>query len=277
MDVLKIDFEQRDAKQLFAASLHHTGFAVLNNHPIDTHLIDEIYNEWTDFFAREEKFNYQFNAETQDGYFPISISEKAKGAELKDLKEFYQYYTWGQFPKSISSKTHTLFQQLTQLSCNLLTWLESELPLDIAQKLSMPLSKMIAGSEQTMLRILHYPPFTGNEPVGAVRAAAHEDINLITLLVGATSSGLQIKDNFDKWHDVPCTKESIVVNVGDMLELATQNYYRSTTHRVINPEHTNTARLSMPLFLHPDPAVSLSPQKTAGQYLYERLVELGLK
>jgi isopenicillin N synthase-like dioxygenase len=277
MDVLKIDFEQRDAKQLFALSLQQTGFAVLNNHPIDTALIDEIYKEWTNFFANEEKFNYQFNIDTQDGFFPQSISEKAKGAELKDLKEFYQYYTWGQFPKSMSSKTNKLFHQLTQLASNLLTWLEAELPFDIAKKLSMPLSEMILSSNQTMLRILHYPPLTGDEPVGAVRAAAHEDINLITLLVGATSSGLQVKDNFEKWHDVPCTKESIVVNVGDMLDLATQNYYRSTTHRVINPDQTNTARLSMPLFLHPDPAVYLSPQKTAGQYLHERLVELGLK
>ncbi|TAL62717.1 MAG: isopenicillin N synthase family oxygenase, partial [Legionella sp.] len=95
--------------------------------------------------------------------------------------------------------------------------------------------------------------------------------------VGATSSGLQVKDNFNQWHEVPCTKESIVVNIGDMLDLATDNYYRSTTHRVVNPENSNTARLSLPLFLHPDPKVRLSADKTAKEYLYERLVELGLK
>lgn len=277
MNVLRVDFEKSDAVPLFASSLHHTGFAVLENHPIDMQLIDDMYKEWMIFFNSEEKFNYQFIVETQDGYFPASISEKAKGAEQRDLKEFYQYYPWGQYPKHMASTTKKLYQQLNQLASTLLSWLEDELPTAIASKLSMPLSAMIEQSEQTMLRILHYPPLSGNEPVGAVRAAAHEDINLITLLVGATSSGLQVKDNHGNWHDVPCARESIVVNIGDMLALATDNYYRSTTHRVVNPDESHVARLSMPLFLHPDPKVRLSPEKTAGEYLYERLVELGLK
>ncbi|MGC1182337.1 2OG-Fe(II) oxygenase family protein [Legionella sp.] len=277
MNVLKIDFEQPNAKSLFAFSLHHTGFAVLENHPIDIGLINAIYHEWNTFFKSEEKYQYLFHVETQDGFFPASISEKAKGARLKDLKEFYQYYPWGQFPKSMTDKTKLLYQQLNQLASYLLFWLQEELPNEIADKLSMPLSTMIQHSEQTMLRILHYPPLLGDEPVGAVRAAAHEDINLITLLVGATSSGLQIKDNFERWYEVPCSKESIAVNVGDMLALATDNYYRSTTHRVINPDASHTARLSMPLFLHPRPNVKLSSEITAAHYLHERLVELGLK
>lgn len=277
MNVLKIDFEGPDAGGLFASSLHDTGFAVLENHPIDIQLIDTIYKEWMAFFNGEEKYHYQFHVETQDGYFPFTISEKAKGATVKDLKEFYQYYPWGQYPKSLSLNTKKLYEYLNQLASTLLNWLESELPSFIASKLSMPLSKMIQHSEQTMLRILHYPPLSGNEPVGAVRAAAHEDINLITLLVGATSSGLQVRDNYGDWHEVPCSKESIVVNVGDMLDLATEHYYRSTTHRVVNPENVHQSRLSMPLFLHPYPEVALSPEKTAGQYLHERLVELGLK
>ncbi|MBL7481452.1 isopenicillin N synthase family dioxygenase [Legionella bononiensis] len=277
MNVLKIDFEHSDAKGQFASSLHHTGFAVLENHPIDIQLINEIYQEWMTFFNSENKYKYQFVVETQDGYFPASISEKAKGAELKDLKEFYQYYPWGQYPQNMGNNTRKLYQQLTQLASTLLAWLEEELPPEIANTLSMPLSAMIEHCEQTMLRILHYPPLSGNEPVGAVRAAAHEDINLITLLVGATSSGLQVKDNQGNWHEVPCSKESIVVNNGDMLDLATNHYYRSTTHRVVNPHNSNVARLSMPLFLHPNPDVLLSPDKTAKRYLYERLVELGLK
>ncbi len=224
MNVLNIDFEKPDAVGLFASSLHHTGFAVLENHPLDIQLIDDIYEEWMAFFKSEEKFNYQFIVETQDGYFPASISEKAKGAEVRDLKEFFQYYPWGQYPESFSTNTKKLYKQLNQLASALLIWLEDELPTAIADKLSMPLSAMIDQSEQTMLRILHYPPLSGNEPVGAVRAAAHEDINLITLLVGATSSGLQVKDNQGDWHEVPCSKESIVVNIGDMLALATDNY-----------------------------------------------------
>ncbi|KTD52930.1 isopenicillin N synthase family dioxygenase [Legionella quateirensis] len=277
MNVLKIDFEQSDAKGQLASSLHHTGFAVLDNHPIDIQLINEIYQEWMTFFKGDDKYKYQFVVETQDGYFPSSISEKAKGAELKDLKEFYQYYPWGQYPETMGTNTRKLYQQLTQLASTLLSWLEEELPFTIASTLSMPLSAMIKHSDLTMLRILHYPPLSGNEPVGAVRAAAHEDINLITLLVGATSSGLQVKDNQGNWHEVPCSKESIVVNNGDMLDLATHHYYRSTTHRVVNPDNGNAARLSMPFFLHPNPDVLLSSDITAKRYLYERLVELGLK
>ena len=182
----------------------------------------------------------------------------------------------GQYPQEISDNTKILYQQLNQLAVTLLGWLQNELPADIAKRLSMPLSEMVVNSQQTMLRILHYPPLLGNEPVGAVRAAAHEDINLITLLVGATSSGLQVKDANGLWQDVPCSSKSIVVNVGDMLELASGHYYKSTTHRVINPDGRNEARLSMPLFLHPRPEVSLSQDKTARQYLVERLTELGV-
>lgn len=277
MQVLKIDFKQADAMTLFSSSLQHTGFAVLENHPINIQLIDSIYEEWMAFFQNEDKFNYQFNVDTQDGYFPESTSETAKGAQFKDLKEFYHFYPWGLHPQFLSPLTQELYLQLNQLASTLLSWLEQKLPEETAKSLSMPLSSMIKESTQTLLRIIHYPPLLGNETTGAVRAAAHEDINLITLLVGATSSGLQVKDNKDNWHEVPCSKESIVVNIGDMLALATNNFYRSTSHRVVNPVENNCARLSMPLFLHPRPDVQLSPEKTAKDYLQERLVELGLK
>lgn len=276
MNVLQIDFNAPNAQQLFSESLRHTGFAVLDNHPIEWSFIADIYKEWMVFFASPQKENYRFNRETQDGFFPQSISEKAKGASLKDIKEYYQYYPWGQFPKELSVHTKELYQQLNTLAITLLTWLESTVPMGISQALSMPLSKMIENSEQTMLRVLHYPPLDGNEPIGAIRAAAHEDINLITLLVGATASGLQVKDTKGLWHDVPSSSKSIIVNVGDMLDLATQGYYRSTTHRVINPDNHHQARLSMPLFLHPRPEVPLSANKLAKQYLQERLRELGV-
>lgn len=276
MHVLKIDYTEPHAAKLFSKSLEQTGFAVLENHPVNDKLIDSIYQEWISFFNSDDKHHYLYNRDTQDGYFPISVSEKAKGAQLKDIKEFYQYYPWGKYPVSISTATKSLYQQLNHLASTLLGWLDNYLPEQINHGLSMPLPMMIDQSEQTMLRILHYPPLTGSEQAGAVRAAAHEDINLLTLLIGATSAGLQVKDNQGNWHDVPCSQESIVVNVGDMLALATSNFYRSTTHRVINPETDNTARLSMPLFLHPRPDVQLSPEKTAGQFLRERLIELGV-
>ncbi|GGI81294.1 2OG-Fe(II) oxygenase family protein [Legionella impletisoli] len=276
MHILKIDYRDSEADKQFSKSLRETGFAVLEYHPISSELIDSIYGEWINFFKSNEKQHYLYKRETQDGYFPPSISEKAKGASIKDIKEFFQYYPWGQYPSTISPNTKVLYQQLTDLASTLLTWLERTLPPSVSNQLSMPLSSMINQSDQTMLRILHYPPLSGTEPVGAVRAAAHEDINLITLLVGATSSGLQVKDNQGRWHEVPCSKEHIVVNAGDMLDLATNGHYRSTTHRVVNPDSNNLARLSMPLFLHPRPEVQLSPEKTARQYLYERLSELGV-
>ena len=111
-----------------------------------------------------------------------------------------------------------------------------------------------------------------------MRAAAHEDINLITLLPAATAMGLELLDTAGQWQSVICERNDIVVNVGDMLELASQGYYRSATHRVVNPEGTASqqSRLSMPLFLHPRPEVVLAPDKTARQYLQERLREIGL-
>lgn len=278
MNVLTVDCDDPQAPQKFSQSMKSTGFGVVENHPISLELVNDIYEEWRLFFADEvHKKTTLFNRDTQDGFFPMSISETAKGAEVKDIKEYFQYYPWGQYPGSLSDKTKMLYQQLNQFAKTLLSWLEQSLPDDIANSLSMPLSDMIANSDQTMLRILHYPALRGDEPKGAVRAAAHEDINLITLLVGATQSGLQVKDNKGNWHNVPSSHRSIIVNVGDMIDLATQGYYHSTTHRVINPDtNYNVARLSIPLFLHPRPEVALSPEKTAKQYLLERLTELGV-
>ena len=143
----------------------------------------------------------------------------------------------------------------------------------------MPLRRMVEGSPQTLFRILHYPPLAGDEEAGAVRAAAHEDINLITLLVAATAPGLQVQDAGGRWLDVPADPGSVVVNSGDMLAMASGGHYRSTTHRVVNPagEESRRSRLSMPLFLHPWPEVRLSATHTAREYLDERLREIGLK
>lgn len=277
VDVLRVDYKAPDAAEVFARSLRETGFGVLYNHPINQLLIDEVYEEWKDFFASENKFNYLFNRETQDGYFPPSVSERAVGFAKKDLKEFFQYYTWGRFPSELSDATKKLQRQLAGLAQQLLIWIESQLPAEIRSELSMPLSEMISSSEQTQLRILHYPPLEGQEPRGAVRAAAHGDINLLTVLVGATTNGLQVQDAEGLWHDVPCDRDSIAVNIGDMLEMATQGHFKSTLHRVINPENAeNTSRLSMPLFLHPRPEVFLTNTCRAGDFLRQRLLAIGV-
>lgn len=277
MEVLKVNYTAPNAPELFTHSLKETGFGVLTHHPIDQQLIDDVYDEWVEFFASDYKNNYLFDRKTQDGFFPIHISETAKGYSIKDLKEYYHYYPWGRFPTELSNKTKILYQQQSELAVTLLQWVQNYLPEDINAKLSIPLSKMIENSQLTLLRILHYPPLTGGEPEGAVRGAAHEDINLLTVLVGATTSGLQVQDVKGNWHDVPCDKSSIAVNIGDMLEMCTEGAYKSTTHRVINPiGGQNVSRLSMPLFLHPHSEVVLSEKHTSGSFLKERLAELGV-
>jgi isopenicillin N synthase-like dioxygenase len=132
---------------------------------------------------------------------------------------------------------------------------------------------MLDGSHHTLLRVAHYPPVTGGEPAGAVRAAAHEDINLLTVLPAADRPGLQLLGRDGSWYEVPADPGSIVINAGDMLRLATSGYYPSTTHRVVNPEGAEAlrSRVSTPLFLEPADDVELAPGVTAFAFLSERL------
>lgn len=277
MEVLKVDYAAPNAAERFAQSLRETGFGVLYNHPIDQKLIDEVYAEWQAFFLSDYKQDYLFDRAKQDGFFPQTVSEKAIGFDQKDVKEFYHVYPWGRFPQQLSSKTQELRTQLVALAHTLLNWVEEQLPAELAAQLSMPLTQMVEDSEQTLLRILHYPPLPAALPEGAVRAAAHGDINLLTVLVGATTNGLQVQDAAGNWYEVPCDRESIAVNIGDMLQMCTQGYYRSTIHRVINPKGAeNVSRLSMPLFLHPRPEVRLSERYTADSFLKERLTAIGV-
>lgn len=275
---MAIDYKSPDAPQQFTDSLHRTGFAVLMNHPIDMTEIHTFYDTWAKFFASVGKNDYLYHKDTQDGFFPSSISEKAKGYSVKDIKEYYHYYPWGKIPPEVNDCSAKLRQDLLSLAEILLQWIENALPRSIQQELSMPLSEMSANSTRTLLRILHYPPLSGEEEEGAIRAAAHEDINLITLLPMATASGLQVLDTEKEWHDIPCDPGMIVVNNADMLQECTQGYFPSTTHRVINPqgEAARTSRYSVPLFLHARDEVRLSSRYTARQYLLERLAEIGV-
>ena len=278
MNVRKVNYGDPSAPSEFTKSLKQTGFGVLSDHPIDKDLIDNVYKEWSDFFNSENKRRYLFNEVDQDGYFPFQ-TENAKGQTLKDLKEFYHIYPWGKYPKEVSDTTRILFDQLLELTSTLLEWIQDQTPIDIASEFSMPLNKMIEGSKTNLLRIIHYPPLDGNEQRGAIRGAAHEDINLITVLVAGTQPGLQIQDTNGSWHDVSCDPGCLAVNTGDMLQEASGGYYPSTTHQIINPGDTisNVSRYSMPLFLHPRDDVQLSDEYTAREYLDERLEEIGLK
>ena len=135
---------------------------------------------------------------------------------------------------------------------------------------------MLERSDHTLLRVLHYPPLRGDEDPGAVRAAAHGDINLLTILPAATEPGLQVLGKDEAWHDVPCDFGLLIVNIGDMLEEASGGYYPSTVHRVLNPvgDARFKPRISLPLFLHPRRDVVLSKRYTVGSYFDERMREL---
>ena len=279
MHIQPVDYRDPDAARKFTESLHQTGFGVLTNHPLSQHLLNTIYQEWYEFFQTDAKNKYTFDAEKMDGYFSPKVSETAKGFAKRDLKEFYHIYPWGRVPSEVSNAAVEYYAEGSKLAAELLQWVEDHSPAEIKAKYSMPLSDMITDSDLTLLRVLHYPPLQGDEEPDAVRAAAHGDINLLTVLPAATQAGLQVLGKDDAWHDVPCDFGMLIVNIGDMLDEASQGYYPSTIHRVLNPtgEEAKKSRISLPLFLHPRPDVVLSERHTSGSYLQERLRELGVK
>lgn len=278
MELVAIDYQADNAAELFTKSLRETGFGVLKNHPIEKSMVQSIYDNWQTFFNTEQKNEFLYNKETQDGFFPASVSEVAKGFTKKDIKEYYHFYPWGICPEALRDELANYYAQANKLAKELLAWVEANSPQDVAANYRQSLSSMIEGSEQTLLRVLHYPPLQGDEEPDAIRAAAHEDINLLTILPSANEPGLQVKDKEGGWLDVPCDFGNLIVNIGDMLQEASGHYYPSTTHRVINPEGQDQtrARISLPLFLHPKPEVVLSDRYSADSYLKERLRELGV-
>ena len=238
----------------------------------------------------------------QRGYTSFG-REKAKQSEVADLKEFWQvgqYIEDGEvmpaadYPDNLdvaelpefNETGRQLYKSFENSGRHLLRAIAEYLGLDV-QYFD---SRIHNGN--SILRAIHYPPIT-EEPKSAIRAEAHEDINLITLLVGASADGLQVMDVDGNWHDAKAEPHQIMVNVGDMLQRLCNNKLKSTTHRVVNPtrEKWHTHRYSIPFFLHPRSEVRLDclencisqehpiayPPCTAGEYLDERLREIGLK
>ncbi len=279
MDVQVVDYLAKDAPQKFVESLKNTGFGVLVNHPIQQSLVESIYKNWQDFFNATDKENFAFDPEKQDGFFSSEVSETAKGHEKKDIKEYYHVYPWGRIPEQLKEEILSYYSLTSALAGELLDWVEKHSPADVAQHYSEPLSNMIKDTPNTLLRVLHYPPFEGTEEPGAIRAAAHEDINLLTILPAANEPGLQVQGTDDQWVDVPADFGHLIINIGDMLQEASGGYFPSTSHRVINPTGSNASksRISLPLFLHPRSEVVLSEKHTQQSYLLERLKELGVK
>ena len=271
-----VDYRSPTAAKDFCTSLHETGFGVLSNHPLDQKLVEGIYAEWLAFFGTDAKNSYPYNFDKLDGYFSPKVSETAKGHTKRDLKEFFHIYPWGRYPAEVSDAARRYYAAGSQLAATLLQWVEDNSPAEVKARYSMPLTQMIDGCQETLLRVLHYPPLVGDEEPGAVRAAAHGDINLLTILPAATEPGLQVLGKDNAWYDVPCDFGLLIVNIGDMLEEASGHYYPSTVHRVLNPVGAGAkkSRISMPLFLHPRREIVLSDRYTVGSYFEERMREL---
>ena len=276
MQLPVIDYRSARAAEDFCRSLHDTGFGVLANHPLDQALVQSIYDEWLAFFKTEAKHGYAQDPVKLDGYFSPAISETAKNNTQRDLKEFFHIFPWGRYPAEVGDAARRYYAAGSTLAAQLLTWVEQYSPPAVKAAYSMPLPDMIAGCDQTLLRVLHYPPLLGVEEPGAVRAAAHGDINLLTILPAASEPGLQVLGKDQQWHDVPCDFGLLIVNIGDMLQEASGGFYPSTVHRVLNPvgEARLKSRLSLPLFLHPRREVVLSERYTVGSYFDERMEEL---
>lgn len=290
--------------QSLGQAYEEVGFVAVKNHGVPDSLISQQYEYVQQFFSLplEKKKAYQIEGLAgQRGYTSFG-QEHAKGSDAPDLKEFFQfgqivedgeimgeYYPDNVIVKEIPSFNPTIsnaYRHFEKSGKSLLQAIALYLGLD-----EFYFDKPVHNGN-SILRCIHYPPIT-NEPKSAIRAEQHEDINLITLLVGASADGLQILTKQNAWVGVTSLPEQIVVNVGDMLQRLTNNKLRSTTHRVVNPsrELWHTSRFSMPFFLHPRSEMSLAcldscidvnnPKAyddiTAGEYLDERLREIGLK
>jgi len=286
------------------SAYEEVGFVAIKNHGFSDELRDDLYAQVLDFFAlsNEEKEKYQrLYINGQRGYTSFG-TEHAKGNESPDLKEFWQY---GQcvkdntmlrriYPKNVSVEELPQFNPIGMKTYKKLEEIGLTMLRAIALYLGLPESYFdnYVLNGNSILRAIHYPPIT-SEPKDAVRSAEHEDINLITLLMGASAEGLEVLSRDEQWIKVTALPNHIVVNVGDMLQRLTNNKLRSTTHRVVNPPKEKWAdeRYSIPFFLHPVADMNLAclpncvdedhekayADMTAGEYLDERLTEIGLK
>ncbi|WOJ97181.1 2OG-Fe(II) oxygenase family protein [Congregibacter brevis] len=275
MTVAVVDMRSAEAEMAFVETLKRTGFAVLRNSPLDAQRMARMVDDWRDFFFGEEKWKHlaeETPSGNTSGYIPPDVSETAVGHDVKDLKEFFHIVPDTILPAGLASDAESHLIEAQALGRLLLGWLDIHCGSALSAGLRGELAESISPAD-SLLRVLHYPPLTGDEPPDAVRAAAHEDINLITLLPVSSEPGLQVLGRDGKWTDVPGLPGDVIVNSGDMLQEASGRQLPSTSHRVINPsdESSNLSRISMPYFIAPDLDIQLSEKHTAGSYLRERL------
>ncbi len=288
-------------------AFNEIGFVTIANHGLSTELIEKLYSNVKAFFElpQEIKNKYEFPELAGQRGYTTKGREKAKDSTVPDLKEFWQRgqtivneeYSKKDFPDNpevvelpeFNTTTSETFKQLENAGRSLLKAIATYLELD-----ENYFEEFVINGN-SILRAIHYFPIANPEELApdAVRAGAHEDINLITLLIGASADGLEVMTKSGEWLPIKAKGEDIVINVGDMLQRLTNNKLKSTTHRVVNPplEKMSTSRYSIPFFLHPKASMNLASLEscisekhpkayedyTAGQYLDERLREIGLK
>ena len=273
VDLADFLYGKTNSKSTFVKALgnayEEVGFVAVKNHGVPYELIIELYKQLQQFFSlplQQKKCYEDYLLAGQRGYSNLG-KEHAKGFEVPDLKEFYPYgqvrinfFNEEEYPFNISVKDilgfNEVFEQVYRSFENPGKFLLQAifLYLDLNE---FYFDDYIANGN-SILRAIHYPPITA-EPVSSIRAEQHEDINLITLLVGVLADGLQILNKKNEWIPVTSLPEQIVVNVGDMLQRLTNNKLYSTTQRVVNPDRAlwHTSRFSIPFFLHPKSSMSL--------------------
>lgn len=216
-NILAVDFTAPDAAEQFAKSLRETGFAVIKNHGVSEEEIGELYADWKTFFEDDMRTNYRHDlyADTKgvEGLFEMR-SENAKDSKFKDLKRFYHFYKEREsslppLPSGLEERTAAFFDKMAGVGDTMLEWLDEQTPDEVKKSFSMPLREMPHAikegeASQSLLRIIQYPELDDSVQQGEVRAAAHEDINLITLLVAGSEPGLEAQDRDGNWHPVPC-------------------------------------------------------------------------
>ncbi len=288
----------RDQRQGAIATVGHaletTGFFILGQTPVSPEVVRRAYQLALQFFALPDATKLQYQSLHQKGLGGFSRfgSEQAKNHTAPDLKEFWHVSYHGlsrpdaPWPEELPGFRPVMTRLFQQLQTCAEVLLEA-----CALHLGQPqdwLTQMTNGGN-TVLRLAHYPPVPAHAPGDSLRAAPHEDINLITLLCEATTPGLEILTAGGEWLPIQAAPGQIVVDIGDMLQNLTNGVFKSTTHRVSNPMGGNQRRLSMPLFVHPRPEVNLSPLDvfiaqrggishfptlTADEYLNQRLQEI---
>jgi len=280
--------------------LKEYGFIILKDHPIDVSLLRKVYDLSEKLFqlpvATKESYVSPKGGGVR-GYTPFG-KEHAKSSRYPDLKEFWHvgrelseshrlkpFFPDNIWPSEVSefeTAFKQMFQALDDTGRIMLQALTGPLVVDKDYFTRM------TDTGSSILRLLHYPPIPDGVDKNCVRAAAHEDINLITLLVSASSGGLELLTREGEWLAVDAAPDTIIVDSGDMLARITNDIIPATTHRVVNPDGPNTSRYSMPFFMHPNPDAMLScipscrgdaakySDVLANDFLYERLREIGL-